>query len=106
MSARKKPSPRTARRAAARDLDKLVRARVELARLEPGGSAERPLEITTASLVEVEAAARRCLRCDGPVRVVEHVVEKSDQDLLRLATIECPVCGLGRRLFFRITEPS
>lgn len=106
MSAKKKLSPRAARRAAARDLDKLVRARVELARLEPGGAAERPIELTTASLVELEATARPCLGCDGPVRVQEHVVERAEQGLLRVVLVACPACGMRRSLYFRIAEPS
>lgn len=106
MSAKKKLSPRAARRAAGRALDKLVEARLELARREPGGSAERPIEVPTAALVELEATAARCLRCDTGVRLEAHEVDRTEAGLLRVADVRCPSCGLGRRLFFRIAEPS
>jgi hypothetical protein len=97
---------RAARRAAERDLDKLARDRAKLAALEPGGSAERPIEVASASLVEIEARTARCTRCDGAMRVEEHVVERSGQGLLRVARVACPLCGTRRDVWFRIAEPS
>lgn len=106
MSARKKLSPHAERKEAARDLDRLVRARVELSRLEPGGTPERPREIATAAVVEVEATAPPCLRCDAVVRLEDHVVGRADGGLLRIATVRCPLCGQRRVFHFRIREPS
>jgi hypothetical protein len=103
---RKPTSQRADRREAARDAEKLAKVRARLAALEPGGSPDRPREIPTASLVEVEAASTRCLRCGGPVRVEEHTVVRHEQGLLRAADVSCTLCGRHRRLYYRLHEPS
>ena len=45
--------PRTARRELERDLKKLVRDKERLFKLEPGGSEERPMEVSSAAVIEV-----------------------------------------------------
>jgi hypothetical protein len=96
---------RTLRRKHQREHIKLVRQREHLARLEPGGSAENPLEIASASLVEVSARAQLCLLCDGPVRVDEHAAVAIDGVRLRVARVVCTRCGNERRIFFRLVSP-
>ena len=59
-----KKRPRTERRERERALDKLARDREKLARLELGGSAERPIELESASQVEPHARSLRCTRCE------------------------------------------
>ena len=51
----KKKRPRTARRRAAREAEKLGDAREKLALLSPGGAEERPIDVVSASVVELEA---------------------------------------------------
>ena len=101
--AKKKISPRNERRAAARDADKLARDREKLARLEPGGVPERPVDVESASQIEPHALAMRCLRCDGANRLVEHAAETVGGQRLRAARMACARCGATRTLWFRIT---
>jgi hypothetical protein len=85
--------------------DELVRARLQLALHEPGGTAGRPWIVSSASLVEVEATSAPCLRCESRVNVEDHVVASTDDGLVRVVSTACPVCDLRRRLYFRISEP-
>ncbi len=92
---------RAERRALAREAEKLARRREKLAELSPGGSPERPIAVETASLVEPIARGTRCARCEGSVRVEEHVVERG----LRVARVVCGSCGARRSVWFRIAAP-
>ena len=84
---------------------KLARDRERLARLEPGGSAERPIEIGSASLVEVHGRSAECLRCGAGSRVDDHTAEGTGAASVRVAHLVCPQCGAERRLYFRIVAP-
>jgi len=53
----------------------------------------------------VEATAAPCLRCEARVKVEDHVVESTEQGLVRVARIACPMCGFRRQFYFRIAEP-
>lgn len=101
-------SARTERRARERAAGKLARQRQLLARLEAGGSPERPLELASAAQVEPRAENEPCLVCDGAVRTVEHRAETVDGRRLRVALVRCPKCGAERTLYFRLlrTDPS
>lgn len=100
MGAKKKP--RTVRRALDRETVKLAQQREKLANLEPGGSPSRPIEVVSASLVEVTAEAMRCPRCDGPLRVEEHAAQTLNGVALRIAWVRCRDCGHRRAIYFRI----
>lgn len=82
-----------------REVQKQIERKDKLAVLTPGGAAERAIEVSTASLIEPMARALKCPRCDGPVRLEEHVVEGA----LRVANVRCSTCGSARPLYFRIT---
>ena len=100
---------RTERRKMERDVVKLARTRIKLAALEPGGAAERPIEVTSASVVEVHASSLPCVACGASgVRIEEHVAVTIDQRPLRIARTVCPRCGVRRDVYFRIapTLPS
>ena len=72
----KKPKgPRSARREAERDREKLWDAKERLARLAAGGEPRHPIVLATPSLVEGYARSMRCARCDGDVQVEEHTAE-------------------------------
>jgi hypothetical protein len=101
----KKSRPRTERRAQERALEKLARDRDKLARLEAGGSPERPLVLESASQVEVHARTLRCTRCDGELRVDEHLARVVAGQRLRLARLTCPRCAAKRDAWFRL-EPQ
>jgi hypothetical protein len=93
---------RTEERERARQREKLYEARVKLALLEPGGSVDRPLDVSSASVVESRAEAEPCLRCNEPTRAVEHVTAPSANGLLRLVKLQCRGCGTTRQLYLRI----
>lgn len=96
--------PRTERREQARAQEKLARDREKLARLEAGGSPERPIVLESASQVEVHARSLRCTRCDGELRVDEHVARVVGGQRLRLARLSCPMCGARRDAWFRLEQ--
>ena len=98
----KKPRPRTERREAARAKEKLARDREKLARLEAGGSPERPIALESASQVEGHASSLRCTRCDGDLRVEEHLARTVGDQRLRLVRLVCPRCGGRRDAWFRL----
>jgi len=78
----------------------------KLAALEPGGAPDRPIDVPSASTVEVHAKSEPCLRCGGACRVAEHTAETLDEKRLRVVTLACAQCGARRALFFRILQPS
>jgi hypothetical protein len=93
---------RTLDRALERKRQKLHEARVQLARLEPGGSPERPLEVSSASVVQSRAESEPCLRCNGAMRCAEHGTAEGSHGLLRLVELSCRSCGETRRVYLRI----
>lgn len=98
-----KKRERTKRREALRDLEKLAEAREKLAALEPGGAPERPIEVSSASQVEVRATALPCLRCDGALRLVEHrSLVHPRAGALREVELSCRVCGARRLVWLRV----
>lgn len=99
--------PRTERREAEREGVKLAKARLKLASLEAGGSPERPIEVTSASIVEPHAAGLACAACGGSTRVEEHAaVSIADANgssrALRIARVRCTRCGTSRDIYFRL----
>lgn len=87
---------------AARAARKLIADRERLAALEPGGSAERPLEVPSASVVESRALDLGCLHCEGPPRVQAQDAVKVDERVLRRVRMACPRCGSEREVWVRI----
>lgn len=81
---------------------KVARDRDRLAKLLPGGSADLPIEIQSASVVEVQARSTPCPLCGGELRLEEHVARPHAGDMLRVARVRCFQCGVARELFFRI----
>jgi hypothetical protein len=101
---------RTERRAAERVGVKLARAGIELASLEAGGSAARPIDVTSASIVEPHAAGLACVACGSSSRVEEHAaINAADSEgvarSLRVARVRCSRCGFAREIYFRIAPP-
>ncbi|MBX3230802.1 MAG: hypothetical protein KIT84_01185 [Labilithrix sp.] len=100
--AKKKPRARTERRTAARSAVKDAHAALRLAALAPGGSADHPLVVTSASVIEPQAASAPCAVCGASTRVEEH---RADPALgLRVVHVRCPTCGVARDLYFRIAQ--
>jgi hypothetical protein len=93
---------RAARRLRGRAHAALVRDLERLARLQPGGTPERPLEIDSPARVEVIAASGACPLCEGPLRLAAHTAETVHGVRLRVAHVACTACGTGRALYFRL----
>jgi predicted Zn finger-like uncharacterized protein len=76
-----------------------------LARLSRGGSREWPIEVASASVVEVRTAALACPLCGGSFRIDEHVAPAAG---LRRVDVHCRHCSTPRSLWFRIAprEPN
>jgi predicted Zn finger-like uncharacterized protein len=104
MSKKRPERPeRSARRARERAAKGLVRDREKLAALSPGGSAERPIEVTSSAVVEIRVRARPCPQCEGDYRILEH---RSAGQGMRPVDVRCNVCGTARTLWFRIVEDA
>lgn len=101
--AKKKLSPNAMRRAAARAREKIADASEKLAKLEPGGSPDNPIELETASLVEPYSRSLPCVRCGREVRVVEHDAKTVGARRLRVVKTQCGQCGALRVLYIRLT---
>jgi hypothetical protein len=100
---------RTERREAEREAARLARARIRLAALEAGGASDRPIEVTSASIIEPHASSMPCAACGGQgLRVDEHVavtLERAGDEparRLRVVHVNCPRCGTRREVFFRV----
>lgn len=101
--AKKKLSPNAQRRAAQRAREKIADASEKLAKLEPGGAPERPLELESASLVEPHARSMPCVRCGYEVRVIEHEAKTIGERRLRIVKTKCTQCGAIRVLYIHLT---
>ncbi len=101
---KRSPRSRTIERERERGQEKLLAARQRLAQLEPGGSPERPLEVGSASVVELRAEADPCLRCGAATRTEEHGAVHTPSGLLRAVKVRCRACGQTRDFFLRILE--
>lgn len=98
---------RTERREADRSAVKLAEARLKLAALESGGSPERPIDVSSASIVEPHAAGLECAACGGPTRVLEHSAvtipdASGSPRALRVVHVRCTRCGVERNIYFRL----
>jgi hypothetical protein len=96
----KKKRGRTERRVQERDARKLIRDREKLAALEI--SRERPIEVTSSSVIPVRARSQKCHQCGGSLHLDEEIAESAE---LRAVDVSCQRCAAGRRLWFRITSP-
>lgn len=94
------------RREAERGARKDVEARITLAKLEPGGAAERAIGLSTAALVEPTARAKPCAVCGEAVRVVEHTASERAGRLVRIVLVECGRCGWRGERFFTVETPQ
>jgi hypothetical protein len=105
VSAQRPKRARTVRREEARRAADLARDRERLFFLEPGGSADRPIDVASPSVVETRAALVPCPRCGGEHEVLEHVATTSTRGLrVREARLRCRRCASARSLFFALPQ--
>jgi hypothetical protein len=93
---------RTLRREAERQAESLARDKERLFALEPGGRPERPIDVDSAAVVDIRAAATPCPRCGGELAVDEHAAVSHGGERLREARVRCRRCGSRRSLWFRL----
>lgn len=105
--AKKKPEPpaarpRTARRALEQKARKLVHHLERLAAEAPGGSEERPIEVTSSAVIELRAKATPCPQCGGELDVLEHEALRGS----RPVRVKCRLCHSPRTIWFRLISPQ
>lgn len=100
------PDPTAARRARARRDPAFAAAALRIARSSAGGRVEHPIEVGSASEVEVRATSMPCPVCFGESRLVDHVIRWRGGEPIRLVTTRCKHCGLEREAFFRVRGVS
>jgi len=80
---------------------RLVRDREKLAGLSIGGSEDRPMQVTSASVVEVRVRHLSCPQCDASTRSRSTARRPSG---IRSVDVTCQICGVSRTLWFRIVS--
>ena len=67
--------------------------------LQPGGSRERPLEVSSAAVIEPRVGGLNCPHCGGTYRIHEHEREAPG---VRRVDAACRRCSAPRSLWFRL----
>ena len=80
----------------------IVAVREQLARVGPGGTPALPLDVDSASQIEIRAESMPCLVCQGPYRVDEHTAERIEGQHVRVVSVHCHHCGTRRTIYFRV----
>ena len=85
-----------------RDARRLVRDRERLFELSRGGSAGRPIEVQSSSVIEPRIRSTPCPQCEGTLGVVDH---QATSATARKVQVRCAMCGVPRALYFVIVPP-
>lgn len=104
--AKRTPRIRTLERRSRLIDDKLARNKAKLLDLMPGGTAELPLDVPSAALVEPKARSVQCPRCDEPFTLEAHEAHSGEAGRLREARLHCRLCGSRRSMWFRVVAAS
>src|SRR5450631_775454 len=97
------PRPRRQQREQQRVLRKSVRQVERLAAELPGGSPERPIDITSASVVETKARAIQCVQCDAlEMELRGDRATSTARGVLRELAMVCRQCHAPRAIWFRV----
>jgi hypothetical protein len=96
---------RTERREAERALRKDVVARERLATAAPGGARDRPLVVTSASVIESMARSTPCVQCGGELELRDHAAPADGGGKLRRLQLVCRLCHAPRELWFKVEAP-
>ena len=98
--------PRKARREQERTLRKQVQRVERDARELPGGQAERPIDVTSAAVIDPRAREARCLRCGGELELRGDRASSTPRGVLRRIDLVCRFCHAPRTLWFRVNPPQ
>ncbi len=85
-----------------RALRKEVGVRERLAAAAPGGAADRPLVVASASVIEGRARSVPCIQCGGELDLRQH---RAGSGALRVVALVCRLCHAPREIWFKI-EPA
>jgi hypothetical protein len=96
------PRFRSKKRELERELRKQVRLTEEVAGELPGGSAERPIDVGSASVVEGKARATPCIQCGGDLEMRGDRATTTARGVLREIALACRRCHAPRTLWFRV----
>ncbi|MES1204573.1 MAG: hypothetical protein ABUS79_01425 [Pseudomonadota bacterium] len=94
---------RRRRREDERAARKTVRETERLAARLPGGDPERPIEVASAAVIEVQARATPCAQCGGTLSVQGDRASSTARGVLRQMDMVCRRCHTPRILWFRVT---
>jgi len=100
------PRPRRKRREQERALRKEVRRTEALAGELPGGAPDRPIDVTSASVVEGKARGTPCIHCGGELDLRGDRATSTARGILREIAMICRRCHAPRTLWFRIGTPG
>ena len=93
---------RTERRQADRSLRKEVTVRQRLTAAAPGGAPDRPLVVSSASVIDGRARSLPCAQCGGELELRHHAAAGAHSRVVKLV---CRLCHTARQVWFRI-EPA
>ena len=97
------PRPRRQQREQQRTLRKTVRQLERLAAEMPGGSPERPIEVTSAAVVETKARAIPCIQCEAlEMQLRGDRAASTARGVLRELAMVCRQCHAARAVWFRV----
>jgi hypothetical protein len=100
------PRPRRQRREQERALQKQVERAERAAAELPGGAPDRPIEVTSAAVVDTKARAVPCVRCGGSLEPRGDRASSTPRGVLREIELACRQCHGRRTLWFRIAPPA
>jgi hypothetical protein len=98
--------PRTERRSVARETQKQALQRRKLFQSLPGGSAELPLQVTSASVIEPRAESLPCALCQAACVQRSHTATALGPRRLRVVTLNCRACGEPQVVYFEILQAN
>lgn len=87
-----------------RKLDAEATERLEAAKQITGGSADRPIRVSSPAVVEARAAQEPCVLCGKVVLIDEHEARTIRGMRRRVVQVRCRQCGHARTLYFEIEE--
>jgi hypothetical protein len=98
--------PRKQRREEERTLRKQVERAERMADELSGGAPERPIDVTSASVIETKARAVPCVRCGGTLEPRADRASSTPRGVLREVELACRLCHGRRTLWFRIAPAA
>ena len=101
-----KKRARSAQREKQRALGKLATKLDLLVAESPGGSPERAIAVSSASVIDNKARGFRCGRCEGELELRDHQAEFRGNTQLRRVDLICRSCFHPRRVWFSLGAPS